>query len=378
MTIFIQLYKSIRQLRSRITHSEIARILGAIAVLALTGAFVYSRLEGWSFLDALYATIITITTVGYGDVAPRTPEGRIFAIFFTLIAISIGGYAISTLAVYIIERRNRKLAHKFRKRLMKQIGTFNQHYILCGADLLGTRIAEEFYLEKVPYVVIDDNEALLKTTLLYSHPGYFEQKLKTLVDFHEIDLSAYEDLTLTELSEKLNIPYLLADPTDDSALLQAGIERAAGLVAARPDDRDNLSIVIGARSLAKRLKNDSLRIMTRANDPRNMRKLYLAGADFVRIPTVLSGMEMASHILYPEIGRWWYSRTGEGDNQSSLFAQVNLSQRPHWVGQTISQIHEREQIMIVGVKRDGEFISPPPFDLALQADDITITLKGQP
>ncbi len=375
MTIFIQFYKTIQRVGLRYSRSELLRILGAIAGLAVTGTLVYTLLEGWSLLDALYATIITITTVGYGDVAPKSPEGRTFAIFFTLVAITIGGYSISTLAAYTIERRSRSAALQFRKRLMNRIQSFNQHYILCGADLLGTRIAEEFYLQNVDYIVIDSDEGLLKTALLYSHPDYFQQKIKTLVDFHEVDLSEFEDLTLPKISERVNIPYLLADSTDDLVLIKAGIERAAGLIAACPDDRDNLSIIIGARSLAKRANHQSLRIMTRANDPRNMRKMYLAGADFVRIPSIMGGIEMASHMLHPEIGNWWYTRVGADRGERGMFQQVNLSERPNWAGQTVGKIHEMEQIIIVSVKREGTFISAPAFDYVLQPDDIAIVLQ---
>lgn len=374
MAIFVQLYKTISQLRLRYTRSELVRILSALLSLALVGMVVYSLLEGWSLLDALYATIITITTVGYGDFTPKSPQGRIFAIFFTLIAITIAGYSISTLAAYTIENRNRSNAHRFRKRLMSRIKTFDKHYILCGVDLLGRRIAEEFHLQTVDYIIIDDDENQLKAAMLYSHPGYIQQKLKSLLDFDEVDLSAFEDLTLQELSERLNVPYFLADPTDDAVLIQAGIERAAGLIAARQDDRDNLSIVIGAKSLAKRANNESLHIMTRANDPRNVRKMYLAGADFVRIPPIMSGTEMASHILHPEIGNWWYSRVGDVDKKREMFQQISLSDRPGWVGKTVSKVHELDKMIILSVKRNGDFISPPPFDFVLQPADIAIVL----
>ncbi|MBZ0276294.1 MAG: NAD-binding protein [Anaerolineae bacterium] len=373
--MLLQLVQKFLRVRQRYSRSEVVRIAGALVGLALTGMVAYSLLEGWSPLDALYATIITITTVGYGDFTPHSPEGRIFAIVFTLVAIAFGGYSISTLAAYTIERRTRDLSLRFRKRLMNRIRNFNGHYILCGADLLGRRIAEDFYQGKINFVLIDDNEALIKSALLYAYPEYFQHKIKTLLDFHEVDLSEFESLTLEQLSEQLNIPYLVADPADDSALIQAGIERAAGLIAVRPDDRDNLSIVIGARSLAKRGGNESLRIMTRANDPNIMRKMYLAGADYVRIPTIMSGMEMASHMLHPEIGNWWYSRIGDGDNARPMFQQISASDRAGWVGRSVTQIHETDRILIVSVKRDGQFMSPPAFDTVLQAGDVVIVIQ---
>lgn len=374
MPIFFEFYRKLQSIRARTARSELLPILGGLILLALTGMIAYSLIEGWSLLDALYATVITITTVGYGDVTPKTPQGRVFAIFFTLFAITIAGYSISMLAAYAIERRNRRITNQFRKRLMQRIDSLQKHYIVCGADLVGTRIAEEFYLRHVPYVVIDQDEERVKSALLYSHPEYFEKKVRTFFDAHEVDLSAFEDLSLQEVSEKLDIPYVLADPTDDVALIKAGIGRAAGLIAACPDDRDNLSIVIGARSLAKREGNDTLRIMTRASEPRNMSKLYLAGADFVRIPSITSGMEMATHILNPEIGNWWYSHLGNENSARPIFQQITLRENPAWVGQTVSDVHKNGKTVILSVKRDGKFLSPPAYDLVLQADDIAIAL----
>src|SRR5690349_7295219 len=152
MTFFIHFYKHFIVKKVHYGRSEVWRVLGAIAGLALTGTVGYSLIEGWSPLDALYVTIITITTVGYGDFTPQSAEGRIFAIFFTLFAISIGGYSISMLAAYAIESRAQNNLNKSRKRRMDRIKALQRHYILCGADLVGTRIAEEFYLEKVDYV----------------------------------------------------------------------------------------------------------------------------------------------------------------------------------------------------------------------------------
>lgn len=233
-------------------------------VLIAIGTVTYGHLEAWSWLDALYATIITMTTVGYGDLAPRSSGGCLFAIFFTMVVIGIGGYTISTLAAYSVESRMRKIAAKYRKRRMKQIDTLQQHYILCGADMLGMRIAEEFYLSNTPYVIIDPNADKLKTALLFSHPEYLQQKVQSIMDIAHVDLNAYEEKSLAELGDLLQTPYLQEDPTDDYVLIRAGIERAAGIIAAMPDDRDNLSIVIGARALAKRAENHHLQIMARA------------------------------------------------------------------------------------------------------------------
>ena len=376
MTIFLNFFRRIFALRQQLTRSDLLPPAILTLVLLAIGAFTYAHLEGWSWLDALYATVITMTTVGYGDLAPRTPAGRLFAIFFTMIAIGVAGYTISTFAAYSIESRPRKIAARYRKRRMNRIAALQQHYILCGADMLGLRIAEEFYLSGTPYIIIDPDAEQLKRALLFSHPEYLQQKLQSIVDIFHVDLSYYEEKSLAELGDLLQTPYLLADPTDDYVLIQAGIERAAGLIAAMPDDRDNLSIVIGARALSKRGGNHTLRIMARTEDVLHMRKLRLAGADTIRNPALMGGLEMALHMTDPEVGNWWYSQIATKQKGHLQLRQVSLAERPAWVGKTVSQLHESEQLMVLAIKRNDDFLSPPAHDAVLQATDIAIVMGG--
>lgn len=359
-----------------LSQSELVRSLVFLLILITTGTLVYSATEGWSILDALYATVITITTVGYGDMTPQSTAGRIFAIGFTLLAISLGGYTFTNLSVYVIQNRERRIAARYRKKLMNRINALQKHYILCGTDWLGTRIAEDFNLAGVAFVIIDTDPERLKKTLLHTWPDYFRQKIKCLMHYEPVDLAAYESLPLEEVSEKVGIPYLLGDPTDVMILLQAGIERASGLISAWDDDRDNLSIVIGARNLARRAGNESLRIMSRVNDPRDMKKLYLAGADHVRMPTIVSGREMASHMLHPEIGNWWYSRSANSDKNQGWLEQQDIHEESDWCGLTVADLHASHRVVTLSIKRSGEFVSPPPHDWVLQAGDIAIVLTG--
>lgn len=375
MSIFLQILREILKRGQVITRSELWPILSATAVLVVVGALGSASFEKWSLLEGLYFAVITMTTIGYGDYSPATVGGRIFTMVFALFAIGIAGYAISTLAAYTIQRRQRKLTNRLRKRRMQRIESLQQHYILCGAEMLGIRIAEEFYLAKVPYLIIDNDEHRLKYAMLFSHPDYFMQKLKNIFDFNDVDLSEYEALSLAELSDMLNTPYILDDPTDDAVLWRAGIERAQGLIAALPDDRDNLSVVIGARGLAKRAENTSLRIMSSVTDSGYVRKMLLAGADQVRIPAVMGGLEMASHMINPEMGRWWYKNKHNGELSTPLFNQLTVSDQPDWVGATVTQVHANSGVMILAVKRDEELLSPPPHDFQLVADDVVIVLK---
>ncbi len=170
MVIFTAIYRRLGLIRYHLSRNEMVIVIWAAFLLILSGTFVYSWLEGWTLLDSLYATIITITTVGYGDLSPQSSQGRIFAIFFTLIAIGIGGYAISVLAAFVIEKQATKLERILRKRKMERIDALTGHMIICGADFVGLRIAREYQLTQIPFILIEADEEQLRQTLLLLIP----------------------------------------------------------------------------------------------------------------------------------------------------------------------------------------------------------------
>lgn len=364
--------KRFKALLHHFTQSGLSTVMGAFFCLILAGTTVYSFIEGWSWLDALYATIITITTVGYGDLSPQTVPGRVFAIVFTLFAIGLGGYAISTMAALVIERQASRRNRQLLEKRMKRIAQLDQHIIICGANKVSEAVAIELHNLRQSIVLIDQDEALVKEALLFLHPEYFEHMVAKLTDVTDGgNMAEYEALSLAELAEKVDVAYIIADPTDESVLLQAGIERAKGLIPCMPDDRDNLSIVVGARVLAERYHNEDLRIMSRVESYRYVRKLLISGAHEIRLPTVVSGYQMASHLLNPEFSQWWSDMLL---HDTQRIGDAAVADHPHWAGKTVADVRRHHEQLVIAIKRGDEYISAPLPEQTIQADDVLILL----
>jgi voltage-gated potassium channel len=365
----------LREIRYHFSRNEAFVILSAGLFMILLGAFVYAWLEGWSLLDSLYATVITVTTVGYGDLSPQTAGGRLFAIFFTLTAVGVAGYMVSILAATVIERQSTRVQRTLWKRNMHRIEELSGHIVICGADFVGSRVALEYQRTGTPFILIEENEELLREALLLLIPDYYQAMVRSFRRAKDADLSKYESLALWELAAaagEAGVAYLNEAPTDDNVLWRAGVERAAGLLATLPDDRDNLSVVVGARAIARQAGNDRLRIMSRVENIRNIRKLYFSGADEVRTPASIGGAEMALHMANPEVGKWWYAHLSARDVKH--FTQVVVSQdKPSWIERSVSDIQAVEQLLILALKREGQYLSPPPQTTVLQPGDIAIT-----
>jgi voltage-gated potassium channel len=254
------------------------RVIVLVILLLIAGTIGFRYLEGWSPLDSLYTTVITITTVGYGDFTPQTPAGRIFAIFFGVVAVGVAGYAISNLAAWMIQRQQNRTAYKLRERKMKQLDELKDHIIVCGSGTISAQAAREFYKSNIPLILIDTDETALRLTMLLMEEEFLQHRAEQYrrLGFLSDDTSRVEQLTLAQLSGDLGVLYLLEDPTEDQTLYKAGIERARGLVTVMNNDRDNLFVVLSARQLASRVDNSELYIVARLNEAKSGSKLKAA------------------------------------------------------------------------------------------------------
>lgn len=368
LTIFL----TMRALVKAMAKSGIAFLLVPILGLLAIGTLAYRWLEGWTVLEALYATVITITTVGYGDFTPQTVGGRIFAIFFTITAIGLAGYSISALAAVVIEFEATKRQRLMEERRMTKIAELKAHTIICGGTMAGHRAANELYRRKRPFILLESNEAQLKQALLWLHEGYVSKRRLSYEHSAEVDYTEEEQKSVAELADEMGIAYLLEDPTDEQQLRRAGLARASGLVVAMADDRDNMSILLSARDIAPKVGNPGLRLLALVNETENIRRMYLAGAHKVVLPSAIGGFSIASHILSPHLGEFWDHMLYE-DDQLIRFMDLTLADNPGWVGKTADSLRAQGQ-MVVAIRRNGRYLYAPAPDTLLEADDVLITL----
>jgi voltage-gated potassium channel len=373
MAIFAQIFYFLRARLKRGSRSEIFPIILLTILLILIGTVGFALLEGWSWLVSLYATIITITTVGYGDFSPQTIPGRIFAIFFTLTAIGLAGYAISTLAANLIENAQVLAKRKALKRRMNQIADLENHMIVCGANTLAVRVASEFLRQNVPFVVIEQDEELLHYALLWMNDAYLQKRLSHYDSLAEVDYSEEEQMSIAELAEVNGVLYLLEDPTDEQVLRRAGIHKARGLVAALEDDRDNTSIILSGRDMGNRLGNASLRIVGGASDAHSMHRLYLAGANKVISPHMSGGFQVATEMLHPVVGDFWQQMLFQTDHKIR-FLDVDMAKKPAWVGKLVGELNQGHEQLVVAIRRNGTFIYAPDSAERLMAEDVLIMM----
>lgn len=371
--IIVKLIDKLRIQIRQIRDSGVAIVVAPTLLLVAIGTVVYSALEGWTLLDALYATIITMTTVGYGDLSPQTPGGRVFAIFFTLAAIGLASYVISALAAFVIEQSLAKRERKLQERRMNQIQALNDHVIICGGSVIGHRTANELMRRQIPFVLIEPDEETLRWALLWLHEGYVGKRMAIWRELEDVDVATEEGKTVAELADEVDILYLMEDPTQETALRHAGIERAKGVITVMNDDRDNMAIILSARDMANRLGNPGLRIITRVVDEWNLRRLSLAGADEVISPNLRGGYILASQMLDPVLTEFW-DQMMRSDEQLVRFSDISLAEHPTLLGKTVADLRTETEQMAVAIKRDGEFIYAPALDTVLQPDDSVIVL----
>ena len=306
--------------------------LGLIFIVIAFGTAGYQLIEGWNFLDALYMTIITLTTVGYREVHELSSRGMIFTIVLLMVGVGTFLYALSAGAKIILEGELQELFG--RKRLEKKIKELKGHYIVCGYGRMGKIICRELKAKNVPFVAIERNGDFLNN----------------------------------RTDELLGIS---GDATNDDTLMEAGIERAKGLISVLPNDALNLYVVLSAREL-----NPNLHIVARAGEEGSENKLLRAGADKVVSPYHIGGLRIAHTILRPAVVDFIEFATKTGNIELQM-EEVTIPEGSRMENQSLDQcgIGRELGIIIVGIKRHtGEMRFNPTSRSTIKAGDTLIAL----
>lgn len=352
----------------------VATVVVPLLLLTLTGTLSYRALEGWTLLEALYATIITITTVGYGDITPQTPGGRIFSIFFTLGAIGIASYAVSTLAATVIEKQAQRIENRIRRRRMQEIADLSEHTIICGASTFGYRAAMELRRRGKSFIIIDDDEEALRFAFMWMNPDYVSAMQRQFAVMERADIESYETRDLADMAADIDVLYIQADPMNEGTLLQAGIDRAYGVLTALDDDLDNIAIILSTRDIMGKVGNESLRVVSRVSEVSNIRRVYLAGADKVTAPNMLAGMQVVDSLLSEPMAQMW-QRMMFNQANAMLLGEWRANEHPDWIGRTIDELRDTDRRLVTSIYRGSELMPIPRGDERIAKDDILITVS---
>jgi voltage-gated potassium channel len=308
-------------------------ILIALAFILAVGTAGYRLIEGWTLLDALYMTVITLSTVGFSETLPLSPAGRIFTMILIVLGVSTVAYTLSSIGEYIL---NVRVGPKVReRRLMRLINKLENHFIICGYGRVGRSAYDALKKADRQVVIIEkENQQVEEST----------------------------DLGLTVVK---------GDATRDETLRQAGIEKASGLMVCSGNDSDNLFIVLSARTL-----NPDLYIVARSVDPENEVKMRRAGADRVVSPYKIGGRHMANLLSRPHVTEFLDVVTLDSGLELWL-EELEIGQSSSLAGQTVVEADLRRRtgaILVALIHGSSRQTQIPDENTRLEVGDELIVL----
>jgi len=304
-------------------------------VVIAIGSTGYVLIEGWPWMDGLFMTFITLSTIGFGEVHPLSPLGRIFTIFLAITGIGIVTFVAARSAQLLLASERLR-----ERRMMNRIEALTEHYIICGYGRVGQRLADVLREADREFVVID----------------YAEEAAEQLRDEGML--------------------FVQGDAEDEDMLRRAGIDRARGIILALPDDSDNVFVTLTAREM-----NPDVFILTRTVDHRNRSKLLNAGADKVIAPSEVGADRMAQVVLRPNVDTFM-ERVLHASALSLRIEEVEVQPGAPLAGQTLSESNFRQQYdaIVIGMIDQSEGgamkFNPSPSD-RIQEGDVLIVL-GDP
>jgi voltage-gated potassium channel len=304
-------------------YPHFRRIIIIVLLLLLSlliGVMGYMIIENFTFVEAFYMTIITISTAGFMEVHPLSDIGRLFTSFLLITAIGIFFYGATTIAGFIIEGEFRNFFKNYN--VNKKIGSLKNHVIVCGYGRNGKQVCLELEDDKQPFVVIEKREHIIE-----------------------------------DIKTNPSILFIDGDATDEAVLIEAGIKNAKAIITTLPEDPENLYVVLSSREL-----NPEITIISRSSHESSVNKLKRAGANNIIMPEKIGGAHMAALVMKPDIMEFIAQLIGQDSDISLTFEELALSELS--VGKTIKDLDIRNKTgaNIIGLKHpEGKYtINPLP------------------
>ena len=300
---------------------------GLLTSVLAVGVVGLRWVTGADWFDCLYLAVITLTTVGYGEVIELGTPGRMFLIVYLIMSFGVFTYSAFQIGHWLMNAEFQRLLEK--RRMERALRELNDHYIVCGQGRMGTTICRHLEQHGKKFVVVDSAEERLRATA--APQGWL---------------------------------FIVGDATDDGVLKHAGIERAKSLAAVLPTDADNIYVVLSARLLSSKLE-----IIARASSDKAVSKMERAGADRVVSPYSTGAVKMAKFMLNPNVEDFLEVADHKGNNFE--LADIEISADSPYVGQTLAQTKLRESgVIVVGIRRaNGERLLPPAATDVIRAGD---------
>jgi len=311
--------------------------LALLLIMILIGVIGFHLIEGWSFLDCLYMTIITIFTVGFKEVRELSPQGQVFTIFVILGGASTAVFSFTKIAEMVFEGGINKFWR--RRRMGKKLINLKDHYIICGHGRMGKIVRERLQEERLPFVVIDNDES-----------------------------------KLAELMETNECLFMKGDATQEETLIQAGIKKAKALAALLSSDADNLYLV-----LTVRLINPSLFILSKAMDEEAERKILQIGANRVVSPYKLSGLKIAQALIRPTLVDFM-DLIIRRKELSLYMEEFSVKKDSRIASRNLREcdIRKTANVIVVAMKKPGEdLVFNPSPEVKIEMGDILLVLGDE-
>lgn len=321
----------------RFFRSKFYIALSLLVFVFAVGVIGFRIISDATWIDAIYMTVITVTTVGFGEIIPLDQHARLFTVFLIIISVFVFAYAISVITEYILSRST--LRNIIQRKTLKKIRRMENHIIICGFGRNGRQAAEKLSAHNQEFVIIE------------------------------------KDRSVIERYESEETFFVEGNASEDEVLQRAGIEQAKCLITALPSDADNLFVVLSARQINKKLL-----IISRASQETSYKKLKLAGADNVIMPDKIGGEHMASLVVVPDLVEFIDNLSISGDNTTNVeeIKMEDLATSGEEISLKELDLRKQTGCTVIGYKTpNGEYLINPEAELKL-AKESKIIVLGRP